>query len=259
MILQPGAMCNILILNLPIQVKEQLLDSRKDVDRQLKMVCEMFIKDATRQLVGPILNFIDTAQNHVKQSAASGSSQPGAKQQQQQGLALRMAAFAAPQQISSIIQESIRNIKTKLGALQRSMQLYLANKDTEFILFRPIRNNIIGSFVKLEQLLTTNSYSKDDLTVVSCPSAEQISVLLSSVNLSGTVGAEPFGGIQRKISASSMGGNGGASVKPPIEKKVSFDSGANTVVQIEAGSEAVEVSAEEASVEEALEGKIEAE
>ncbi|XP_065079066.1 conserved oligomeric Golgi complex subunit 3 isoform X2 [Ochlerotatus camptorhynchus] len=237
-------------------VKEQLLDSRKDVDRQLKTVCEMFIRDATRQLVGPILNFIDTAQNHVKQSAPGSNQQPGAKQQ---GLALRMAAFAAPQQISSIIQESIRNIKTKLGGLQRSMQLYLANKDTEFILFRPIRNNIIGSFVKLEQLLTTNSYSKDDLTIVSCPSAEQISVLLSSVNLSGT-GCDPFGGIQRKISASSIGGNGNgvAAAKPAIEKKVSFDSGANTVLQIAAGPQEAEACGEVA-VSDAEQGKIDAE
>ncbi|XP_038114767.1 conserved oligomeric Golgi complex subunit 3 isoform X1 [Culex quinquefasciatus] len=203
------------------QVREQLLDSRKDVDRQLKMVCEAFIKDATRQLVGPILNFMETAQNHLKQTATAPAPTP------QQGMALRMAAFAAPQQISSIIQESIRAIKTKLGPLQRSMQLYLANKDTEFILFRPIRNNVLGSFVKLEQLLATNSYSRDDLTIVSCPSAEQVSVLLSSVNLGQEgVASAP----QRKISTSSMGSGG--TTKPPIEKKVSFDSGANTVVQI---------------------------
>ncbi|XP_058823550.1 conserved oligomeric Golgi complex subunit 3 [Topomyia yanbarensis] len=226
------------------QVKEQLLDSRKDVDRQLKTVCEVFIKDATRQLVGPILNFIETAQNHLKQGTAPVV--PGAKQQ---GMALRMATFAAPQHISSIIQESIRNIKTKLGGLQRSMQLYLANKDTEFILFRPIRNNIIGSFVKLEQLLTTNSYSKDDLTIVSCPSAEQVSVLLSSVNLSGISDAGPrlsesSGSSQRKISFSSMSSVGGAVTgsKPQIEKKVSFDSGADTVVQIDARSEESETS-----------------
>ncbi|XP_055640025.1 conserved oligomeric Golgi complex subunit 3 [Toxorhynchites rutilus septentrionalis] len=216
------------------QVREQLLDSRKDVDRQLKTVCEIFIRDATRQLVGPILTFIDTAQNHLKQSTVSGSD--GAKQQQ--GLALRMAPFAAPQQISSIIQESIRNIKTKLGGLQRSMQLYLANKDTEFILFRPIRNNIIGSFVKLEQLLTTNSFSKDDLIIVSCPSAEQISVLLSNVNLSGS--GEAVGktlDAQRKTSSSSMSSGGAAPIKPQVEKKVSFDSEANTIVQIDSASE----------------------
>ncbi|XP_058446712.1 conserved oligomeric Golgi complex subunit 3 [Malaya genurostris] len=227
------------------QVKEQLLDSRKDVDRQLKTVCETFIKDATRQLVGPILNFLEIAQNHLKQGVTAAT--PGSKPQ---GMALRMAPFAAPQQISSIIQESVRNIKTKLGGLQRSMQLYLANKDTEFILFRPIRNNIIGSFVKLEQLLTTNSYSNDDLTVVSCPSAEQVSVLLSSVNLSGIseIGprsVESGGNVQRKISSSSMSSTGGGATtgsKPQIEKKVSFDSGADMIVQIDARSEESETS-----------------
>uniref|UniRef100_A0A182JUF3 Conserved oligomeric Golgi complex subunit 3 n=1 Tax=Anopheles christyi TaxID=43041 RepID=A0A182JUF3_9DIPT len=233
------------------QVREQLLDSRKDVDRQLKMVCETFIKDATKQLVGPVLTFIEAAQNHLRNQpgggksvqVAGGPTTPGtvATAGQSTGMALRMAPFAAPQQISSIIQECLRNIKSKLTGLQRSMQLYLANKDTEFILFRPIRNNIIGSFVKLEQVLMLNAYTKDDLTIVSCPSAEQISVLLSSVNLAGgALGEQPvasFGKAQpaRKISTSSSIGSNAAEApaKAPIEKKVSFDSGANTVVEIE--------------------------
>uniref|UniRef100_A0A182VQI6 Conserved oligomeric Golgi complex subunit 3 n=1 Tax=Anopheles minimus TaxID=112268 RepID=A0A182VQI6_9DIPT len=237
------------------QVREQLLDSRKDVDRQLKMVCETFIKDATKQLVGPVLTFIEAAQNHLRNHPGGGKTAavagagpavtPAATTAsgQSTGMALRMAPFAAPQQISSIIQECVRNIKSKLAGLQRSMQLYLANKDTEFILFRPIRNNIIGSFVKLEQILMLNAYTKDDLTIVSCPSAEQISVLLSSVNLAGGSTAEQpiasFGSkVQpmRKISTSSSIGSNAAetqSVKAPIEKKVSFDSGANTVLEIE--------------------------
>lgn len=63
------------------------------------------------------------------------------------------------------------------------MQLYLSNKDTEFILLRPIRNNIIEAFVKLGQVLITNSYTKDDMTIVNCPSADEISFLVSSVNI----------------------------------------------------------------------------
>jgi conserved oligomeric Golgi complex subunit 3 len=115
-------------------VKEHLLDSRKDVDRQLKIACEQFIKDVTKQLVGPILTFIENSQNLLKQNP-----------QQQQGntLTLRQTPWAAPQLISSAISESQRNIKNKLAAIQRSMQLYLSNKDTEFILFRPIRVSII--------------------------------------------------------------------------------------------------------------------
>lgn len=112
------------------QVREQLLDSRKDVDRQLKIACEQYIRDVTKQLVGPILTFIENAQNLLKQTPQ----QPGVS-----GLALRQTPWAAPQQISSSIQESQRNIKSKLAGVQRAMQLYLSNKDTEFILFRPIR------------------------------------------------------------------------------------------------------------------------
>lgn len=112
------------------QVREQLLDSRKDVDRQLKIACEQYIRDVTKQLVGPVLTFIENSQNLLKQIPQ----QPGAS-----GLALRQTPWAAPQQISSSIQESQRNIKSKLMGVQRAMQLYLSNKDTEFILFRPIR------------------------------------------------------------------------------------------------------------------------
>jgi hypothetical protein len=107
------------------------LDSRKDVDRQLKISCEQFIRDATKQLVGPIISFIENAQSLLKPAAPS--------QQPASNMVLRQTPWASPQQISPFIQESIRNIKSKLSSIQRSMQLYLSNKDTEFILFRPIR------------------------------------------------------------------------------------------------------------------------
>lgn len=119
------------------QVKEHLLDSRKDVDRQLKTSCEHFIKDVTNQLVGPIISFIENAQqNLLKQQQMQNTA---INQQPSSSFLLRQTAWASPQQISAIIQESQRNIKSKLAQIQRSMQLYLSNKDTEFILFRPIR------------------------------------------------------------------------------------------------------------------------
>lgn len=114
------------------QVKEHLLDSRKDVDRQLKGVCEIFIRDSSKFLIGSLLGFIEKAQQLLKQPQQQAGSPANA-------LILRQSPWASPQQISGIIQESQRMIKSKLSGLQRSMQLYLANKDTEFILFRPIR------------------------------------------------------------------------------------------------------------------------
>lgn len=104
------------------QVKEHLLDSKKDVDRQLKLICEHFIRDATNLLIYAILNFIEKTK-----SVAPGSNN------------LRLSPWASPQQISGMLQETHRQIKDKLPYIQRSMQLYLSNKDTEFILLRPIR------------------------------------------------------------------------------------------------------------------------
>ncbi|KAH8237551.1 hypothetical protein KR038_009186 [Drosophila bunnanda] len=178
------------------QIKEHLLDSRKEVDRQLKTVCERYIKDAVHMLVGPLVTFLDKAQSLLAQATQSPESA-------KPSYALRQSSWASPQQISSIIQETQRLIKAKLAVLQRAMQLYLSNRDTEFIIFRPIRNNIIQSFVKLEQLLTTNGYSTDDMIITSCPSAEQVSILLSSASILAAEGVASFAAAARKISTSS--------------------------------------------------------
>ncbi|BFF95500.1 conserved oligomeric Golgi complex subunit 3 [Drosophila madeirensis] len=185
------------------QIKEHLLDSRKEVDRQLKTVCEKYIRDAVNMLIGPLITFLDKAQSLLAQAASSTASAPESATPKA-SYVLRQSPWASPQQISSIIQETQRTIKAKLAVLQRAMQLYLSNRDTEFIIFRPIRNNIIQSFVKLEQLLTTNGYSTDDMIITSCPSAEQVSILLSSASILAAEGMASFAAAAaRKISTSS--------------------------------------------------------
>lgn len=118
------------------QIKEHLLDSRKEVDRQLKSVCEKYIKDAVQMLVGPLITFLEKAQSLLAQSTPATPQSP---ESTKASYVLRQSPWASPQQISSIIQETQRLIKAKLAVLQRSMQLYLSNRDTEFIIFRPIR------------------------------------------------------------------------------------------------------------------------
>lgn len=62
------------------------------------------------------------------------------------------------------------------------MQLYLANRETECILFRPIKNNVVAAFAQLSQLLSQH-YTGDDLMLIACPLPEQVSVMLSSTSL----------------------------------------------------------------------------
>lgn len=212
-------------------VREHLHDSRKDVDRQLKLVCEQFIRDATAQLVAPLLQFLERAALLAKQQPPGGANETKLRQQ----------PWASPQHVSEVCQSAQRLVKAQLTALQRSMQLYLSNRDTEFILFRPIRNNVIGAFVRLEQTLTTNAYNADDLVIAGCPSADQISVLLSASVLTDAVATGEAGaGLARSMrklstasSVASVAAEAGGEVsvaaadggtrKVSLEKKVSFD------------------------------------
>uniref|UniRef100_A0A1B6LLU1 Conserved oligomeric Golgi complex subunit 3 n=1 Tax=Graphocephala atropunctata TaxID=36148 RepID=A0A1B6LLU1_9HEMI len=161
-----NALLQFLLEGSPI-VKEQWLDSRKDVDRQLKTSCEVFIADATNSIIGPLTAFLDKVQGLAEA----------------EGL-LRVQPWAGPEQVSALVQDVSRNIKTKLPPLQRSMQLYLANRDTEFILYRPIKNNVVGSLSRLQNVLSNNNgYTNEDCIMVACPTPEQVAVLLSSASL----------------------------------------------------------------------------
>ncbi|XP_011185725.2 conserved oligomeric Golgi complex subunit 3 [Zeugodacus cucurbitae] len=215
------------------QIKEHLLDSRKEVDRHLKMVCEQFIKDAVQMLVSPILKFLDKAQTLLQtKDNKSATSEKDSGAAAKVNYALRQSAWASPQQISSIIQETQRLIKSKLSTLQRSMQLYLSNRDTEFIIFRPIRNNIIQTFVKLEQLLSTNGYNNDDMTITGCPTAEQVSILLSSASILATEGIVNFSAATSKTSTSSNE-EAAQARRISFEKRVSFEGGVTPVATME--------------------------
>ena len=54
-------------------------------------------------------------------------------------VSLRTQPFASPEKVQEVVAETYRNLKNRKGEVQRSMGLYLANKDTEFILFKPIK------------------------------------------------------------------------------------------------------------------------
>lgn len=46
--------------------------------------------------------------------------------------------FGKAQNVGDIVNCAKKNVKTKLPEIKRYMKLYLANRETEFILFRPI-------------------------------------------------------------------------------------------------------------------------
>ncbi|KAG5318888.1 COG3 protein, partial [Pseudoatta argentina] len=145
------------------QMKEQLIDSRKHVDAKLRLTCQQLIQHATYLLIYPIIKLLE------KEKLLDASS-------------IQENALGSPQEIATIVADVLRVIKFKCPEIQQSMQLYLANKETEFILFKPVKNNICAAFTQLHQTLN-KYYNAENLLLIACPLPEQISVMLSSTTL----------------------------------------------------------------------------
>ena len=61
-------------------------------------------------------------------------------------LELRDQPFASAERLHEVVAETYRLLKTHKPPIQRSMALYLANRDTEYILFKPIKVRFITCF-----------------------------------------------------------------------------------------------------------------
>ncbi|XP_063069386.1 conserved oligomeric Golgi complex subunit 3 [Engraulis encrasicolus] len=149
------------------EIREHYIDSKKDVDRHLKSSCEQFIQQQTAIFVGNLEEFL-TKVSALKTMAVQGGPTYNLSQQ----------PWAQPAKIHDLVMDTHRVIKSKLPGTLQSMSLYLANRDTEFILFKPVRNNIQQLFQRLHALLQ-EEYSGEDLQIIACPSMEQINLLLS--------------------------------------------------------------------------------
>ena len=54
-------------------------------------------------------------------------------------ISLRQQPFASPENLQNVVAQSWKTLKTNKSKVQESMSLYLANKDTEYILLKPVK------------------------------------------------------------------------------------------------------------------------
>ncbi|PIO27172.1 hypothetical protein AB205_0082740 [Aquarana catesbeiana] len=172
------------------EIKEHYLDSKKDVDRQLKAACEQFIQQQSKIFVEPLEDFMakqqkaSTALSQAHESTERNQWCPLREpmRREEHGRAAALMHITGSKwgsvKINDLVSSTYKTIKTKLPGTLRSMSLYLANKDTEFILFKPVRSNIQQVFQKIHMLLK-EEFSSEDLQIIACPSMEQVNLLLS--------------------------------------------------------------------------------
>lgn len=140
---------------------EQVFDPQKIVDARIKAICEQFIASAIEHLASTLLRFSNMAKTTERVKGQ-----------------LRTQAFASPDNVKSTVKQAVEQLKTNLPMLRRRMSLYLANHDTETILFRPVKNAIVKHYDELIKLVAIN-YTADEKCAIECPSKEDIDILLS--------------------------------------------------------------------------------
>ena len=81
------------------------------------------------------------------------------------------------EQCRNVVSDTTQRISNKLPGVKKSMSLYLANADTEAILFRPIRGQILLQFTNLRKIIDV--MDEEDKFIINCPSPEQLTLTLA--------------------------------------------------------------------------------
>ncbi|XP_012554836.1 conserved oligomeric Golgi complex subunit 3 isoform X2 [Hydra vulgaris] len=151
------------------QLTEYYIDSKKEVDSELKIVCEQFITDVTESYISPLTSLLDKIDTVLKMAEADGKD---SKQ------LLKQQPFAKADAVRRVVSETYMMLKSKLPATLQSLTLYLANKDTEYILFKPIKSKVLRAYKQLS-ILVHQYYNEEDEQIIGCPTQEQVSLLMS--------------------------------------------------------------------------------
>ncbi|VDP82059.1 unnamed protein product [Echinostoma caproni] len=176
-----------LLLETP-HVIETEVDSRRQLDVQLKVTCEAFIEDTVKRLSGELPEFL------VKTDLVLSA--PGARLEDQ--------AFAHPGAVRDLVSNAHRILCTALGRVTKShtasdppetgsdtarpvslwhaLHTYLANPDTEAILLRRIRNGVLAYWRTLYQLVLSQ-YNEEDRMIIACPTESQVRYDLNGLKM----------------------------------------------------------------------------
>lgn len=145
---------------------ETYFDGKKYIDEQLKKCCEDFINTSTTLLIGNLHQFIKKY-NAVKDSS----------DQQDANLA-KMQPFSQPEALKETLIENRKAIKSSKALVKEALTLYLANEETEHILWKPIQSNVLQAFHHLHLLL--EDFTEEEKAIIAAPSIEQIKLLLTN-------------------------------------------------------------------------------
>ncbi|XRB05978.1 conserved oligomeric Golgi complex subunit 3 [Pycnococcus provasolii] len=155
------------------RVLESSVDSKKELEVQLKNACEAFIMSVTKLTVEPLLSFITkvTAVRVAAAAAAGGQEKRGIREQ----------AFAAPERLAEMANKVNEALEVQLPTAVQKMKLYLGNPGTRAILFKPIKSNVAEAHAQIAALLDAE-YSAEDRASITLKSPAELGDLLEALS-----------------------------------------------------------------------------
>lgn len=144
-------------------VREHEIDCKRDLETQLKQACENFIKKTYSQALAQIIAFLHRASKPLGENES-----------------FQDQDFAKPTRVMQLLQQVLESVPEFLGMVRSKMTLYLANAQTESILYKPIQANVLAALTQMTNCIEAN-YSTEHATLM----LRVLASLRTQVNMSG--------------------------------------------------------------------------
>jgi len=151
------------------RVTNTSIDSKKDLEKELKQTIESFILSTANSTIDQLLSLLTKISVFLNQCI----------QNQTDPKTLPQQAFADVVRIKDIVGGVKQKIQTFLPEIYEKMKLYLSFS-TQNLLMKPIRTNIIDSFDQINQY-TKKYYTEEQIKSMDLISTEELKQLLDSI------------------------------------------------------------------------------
>ncbi|KRZ37448.1 Conserved oligomeric Golgi complex subunit 3 [Trichinella pseudospiralis] len=153
-----------LLLQVPVQTSEQVVDSRRHLDFTVKTACQNFIADSADVFVSEI-------KKYLTQVKAISNKNPNVD-------LARDCNFANPKIVSQLIANTYRMLKNNWPKFRDQLALYLCNVDIENTLATPVKRKIIAVLEEFVEVIKKR-YSEEDVQLLRLPSSQEWHLLMS--------------------------------------------------------------------------------
>ncbi|GAM26061.1 hypothetical protein SAMD00019534_092360 [Acytostelium subglobosum LB1] len=149
------------------RVTNTSIDSKKDLEKELKHVIESFIISTSNNAIDHLLSLLTKISVHLNQSGTDNH------------LTLSQQSFAEPARVKETIEATVANINSYLPVVLSKMKLYLSPM-TQGLLAKPIRTNIADGFDQINQY-ARKYYTDDQIKSMHLLTSDELKAILDNI------------------------------------------------------------------------------